>query len=189
MTIVLIANLEHRIADADRLRSSRELAEYKAHCFALVPRATRSLLDLGSATGEDALALAECLGHECQVIGVEVEAGLVDEARRRSRNVALDVHFVVADCLALPFADAKFDVVRSDRVLGGVADLQLALAECARVLRPGGLLIVHDDFIVFEPHLTRAGLTVSSERGVAYGPSTTPTWLLTRSETRKDVRV
>lgn len=177
---MLNAQLEHRIEAADRLRCSSELGQYKALTFSLVRHSARSVLDLGSATGEDVLALAECLGPDCQLIGLELDAGLVDEARRRARNVALDVHFVVGDCHALPFDGGRFDVVRADGVLGALAEPSRAWAECARVLRPGGLVVVHDDARDLLQAASRSGLQLVTALEVPNGHRATPTWLLTQ---------
>jgi ubiquinone/menaquinone biosynthesis C-methylase UbiE len=184
---VLIETPEHLIRSADCLRSSSELAEYKALSFGLVPRSARCVLDLGSATGEDALALAECLGPQCQVIGLELDAGLVEEARRRSRNVALDVHFVVGDCRALPFAAATFDVVRADSVFGLLPEPLEAFAECARVLRPDGLLILHDEGTGVDAQPKGPGLTLVTRLDVPYDGRVVPTWFFAKHENHDDV--
>lgn len=181
---MLNAHLERRIEAADRLRCSSELGQYKALTFSLVPRSTSSLLDLGSATGEDVLALAECLGADCQLIGLELDTGLVEEARRRARNVALDVHFVVGDCHSLPFDSGRFDVVRADGVLGALAEPKSALAECVRVLRPGGLVIVHDHTAELLQTAARSGLQVVTALEVPNGQRATPTWLLSKQATQ-----
>jgi ubiquinone/menaquinone biosynthesis C-methylase UbiE len=183
---MLTENLEHRIASADQLRSSRELAEYKALCFGMVPHDARSVLDLGSATGEDALALAECLGADCRVIGLELDEDLVEESRRRSRNVALDVHFVVGDCRALPFAASMFDVVRADGVFTGLSHLSLALAEVARVLRPAALLIVHDEIAELGALALRHGLTPVTVIEAPYAGRPIATSFFTKHEVRSN---
>ena len=94
----------------------------------------------------------------------------VDEGRhdRAARAGAPDVH---ADVLALPFTDACFDTVLCTQVFEHVNEPARLVAECARVLRPGGVFLatapfVHElheepfDFFRFSPHglaeLTRA---------------------------------
>lgn len=64
--------------------------------------------------------------------GVDLSAGMLAKARARGLSVAQ------GSVTALPYADASFDVVYSVKVLPHVADIGLALAEMARVTRPGG---------------------------------------------------
>jgi SAM-dependent methyltransferase len=75
------------------------------------------------------------------VTGIDVGPGIVAEAA--ARNAGLKA--VVADVRSLPFTEASFDVVFSGSTLDhfeSVADIQTALGELRRVLRPGGTLIV-----------------------------------------------
>ena len=132
------------IAEADRARALSWTRHYKERGYALIPKGTRCLCDVGAGTGDDALAIAELLTDDSRVIGVDARAALVAEAHRRARNVALGVAFYTADASALPFEDGSLDVVRADFVLGTLDAPESALREAARVLRPGGLLLVHD---------------------------------------------
>lgn len=99
------------------------------------------VLDFGCGIGRVAIALAP---HAAEVTGVDVSAGMVKEARRRTSGHA-NLFFAATDGRALPFADASFDLaVAADSfpylVRAGVLEAQLA--ELARVLRPGGDLLV-----------------------------------------------
>lgn len=67
--------------------------------------------------------------------------------RARPRSAGLDVEFVHGDSLALPFADASFDVVLLHLIVAVVPDPVRALAEAVRVTRPGGTLLVLDKFL------------------------------------------
>lgn len=67
------------------------------------------------------------------------------------------------DLTALTFADAAFDVVLSFEVLEHVPNYRAALAECARVLRPGGVLLLTAPFIGAEQTLVRASVTDTGE--------------------------
>jgi len=119
-------------------------AEYKKRSFNLVPWGSESLLDLGSGTGDDVLSLAERLGPDTNVVGIERRLELVDEAIRRARNVALNVRFAVGDVYSLPFADRSFDVVRADCLFQELDDHVRALREIVRVTRRGGLVLISD---------------------------------------------
>lgn len=101
----------------------------------------RAVLDFGSGIGRAAIALAPYAGR---VVGVDISAGMVEQARARAAGMA-NVSFDVSDGGALPFPDAGFDLVLAVDsfpylVRAGVVGAQLA--EMARVLRPGGDLLV-----------------------------------------------
>jgi ubiquinone/menaquinone biosynthesis C-methylase UbiE len=119
-----------------------EVYARKQRAFARVPREARRILDVGSGTGDDVLALAEQTGAEAEVVGLERSPALVEEASRRARNVALNVRFVVGDAELLPFADASFDVVHADRLLSSLSSWERAMREMVRVLSPGGRLVI-----------------------------------------------
>lgn len=95
-------------------------------------------LDVGCGYGADAIELAERLGPGGRTIGVDLSEAMIAEARRRTSATELDVSFLVADALALPFEDSEFDICRIETVLQHVADPARAVAEMVRVTRPGG---------------------------------------------------
>jgi ubiquinone/menaquinone biosynthesis C-methylase UbiE len=144
------------IQSLDALRADQSVIRYKQQSYELVPLNVARILDVGSGTGDDVLALAERCGPGTLVIGLEQQLELVDEAVRRARNVALHVRFAVGDAHSLPFADDCFDVVRADCLLGEIDDRPRVLKELVRVIRPGGRLLVHDH----EAVLTRDGALV-----------------------------
>ena len=98
-----------------------------------VVRPGSRVLDACCGTGDLALAARERGG---EVTGVDFSEAMLARARRKSR----DVRWVRGDILALPFADASFDVVTVGFGIRNVADLEAGLRELARVLRPGGRL-------------------------------------------------
>ena len=102
--------------------------------FAAVAEARpQTLLDAGAGAGDFAERVERELGVE--VIAVDISARMVSLAKERG------VDAQVADVQALPFADGSFDVVSANWVLYHVEDLERGIAELARVLRPGGLLV------------------------------------------------
>lgn len=68
-------------------------------------------------------------------------------ARARPRGAHLDVEFILGDSMALPFEDASFDVVVLHLILAVVPEPQRVLSEAARVLKPGGQILLFDKFL------------------------------------------
>jgi demethylmenaquinone methyltransferase/2-methoxy-6-polyprenyl-1,4-benzoquinol methylase len=98
-----------------------------------LPEASR-VLDLACGTGDLCRALVET-GHD--PVGVDFSAGMLHAAHT-------DAPLVRADAMQLPFADATFDAVTCGFALRNFAALAPVLAECARVLRPGGRVALLD---------------------------------------------
>lgn len=93
----------------------------------------KRLLEVGCGTG---LVLAKLAPHAASVVGVDLSPGMLALARERG----LQVH--EGSATALPFDDASFDVVCSFKVLAHVPDIEAALREVARVLKPGGVAVL-----------------------------------------------
>lgn len=102
------------------------------------------LLDVGCGLGEAALALADDLGDDGEVVGVDVSAEMLRVARSRADGARCRVRFTVGDACSLAEPDDSFDVVRSERTLQWLADPTTAVAEMARVVRRGGLVSLID---------------------------------------------
>jgi SAM-dependent methyltransferase len=120
-------------------RVARIMAAEKAASHELLePSPGRRLLDVGCGSGEDVRALAERVAPTGRAVGVDLSETLVAEARERGADV------VVADAHRLPFADASFDAARVERTLQHVGDPAHVLAEMARVVRPGGILVASE---------------------------------------------
>lgn len=98
----------------------------------------RRVLDLASGTGDLALALARAL-PEAEITAADFSEEMLAIARRKGVSGT-----VVADALALPFDDGSFDCVTVAFGLRNMADWSAALREMARVLAPGGRLLVLD---------------------------------------------
>jgi len=130
------------------------------------------LLDVGCGLGDAALALAADLGVEGEIVGVDASAEMIAGARSSTRAAGCRTRFAVGDALALDEPDRSFDVVRSERTLQWLTDPEAAVAELARVLRPGGLLsLVDTDWSTFEIDVgdddlaTRVRHAMRTERG------------------------
>ncbi|GAA5533107.1 class I SAM-dependent methyltransferase [Deinococcus aluminii] len=92
-----------------------------------------TLLDVGTGPGNFPGRL-RAEGHRGRLVGVDLSAGMVEGATRAYPGV----EFVQASADALPFPEGAFDVVTARHMLYHVPDVPAALAEFARVLRPGG---------------------------------------------------
>ncbi len=99
------------------------------------PTAGDRVLDVACGTGNAAL-LAAARGAD--VVGVDSSERLIDVARQRAREAGVLTEFLVGDALALPVADASFDIVLSVFGVIFAADPAQAVSEVARVLRSGG---------------------------------------------------
>ncbi|MDP9793254.1 ubiquinone/menaquinone biosynthesis C-methylase UbiE [Catenuloplanes nepalensis] len=99
------------------------------------------LLDVGSGNGEVARELSALL-PEAEVTAVDHSADAV--ATASGLHDGSRVSYEVGDAYALPYPDGHFDGVRSERVLQHLAEPDRAVAEMARVLRPGGRLLLID---------------------------------------------
>lgn len=98
-----------------------------------------SVLDVGC--GDGALACAAS-SHGAQVSGVDPDPAMLDAAHRRAEQAGVKVDFRDGRIEQLPFADASVDLVAAVTVLCFVADAGGAVREMARVLRPGGRLVL-----------------------------------------------
>lgn len=102
---------------------------------AVAARADETVLDLAAGTGTSTVPLG-ALGAE--VVGCDLSLGMLRAGKARRPGLRL----VAGDALALPFADASFDAVTMSFGLRNTTDPRAALAEIARVTRPGGRLVV-----------------------------------------------
>lgn len=110
---------------------------------ALNPQKGENVLDVGSGPGFLAAEIAEVTGSAGSVHGIDVSQPMVDLARDHCAQIPW-VTFNHADATHLPFSDNSFDAAISTQVLEYVADVDAALAEIYRVLRPTGRIVVVD---------------------------------------------
>jgi demethylmenaquinone methyltransferase/2-methoxy-6-polyprenyl-1,4-benzoquinol methylase len=99
------------------------------------------VLDLATGTGDLAIAIAEAL-PEAQVTGVDPSARRLAVFREKLGTLADRIELLEGDAQALPFADARFDATTIAFGIRNVPDRARALAEMARVTRPGGRVAV-----------------------------------------------
>ena len=100
------------------------------------------VLDCATGTGDLALAFKRAVGRQGQVVGTDFCAEMLASAPEKARRAGVDVRFEVADALALPYPDASFDVASIGFGIRNVDDPVRCLREMARVVRPGGRVVV-----------------------------------------------
>ncbi|SDO47548.1 class I SAM-dependent methyltransferase [Actinacidiphila guanduensis] len=105
--------------------------------LALVPERARTLLDVGCGTG---LVTERMDRPGLRVYGVDASPGMARVAASR-----MGPRLVLGDCRHLPFADDALDAVSAVWVLHLLPDAAAVVAECARVLRPGGVFVTTVD--------------------------------------------
>ncbi|MBV8915958.1 MAG: methyltransferase domain-containing protein [Acetobacteraceae bacterium] len=115
-------------------------AHKRASIEALALQSGHAAVDVGCGLGDDARRLAEIVGPGGRVVGVDLSAELLGEARRRHRGTD-GLEFREADARALPFADGSFAGARSERVLQHIEDPEIAVRELARVVAHGGRVV------------------------------------------------
>ena len=100
------------------------------------------VLDCATGTGDLALAFKRKVGTSGHVVGTDFCAEMLQSAPAKAAEVGLVVDFQVADAMALPFPEASFEVASIAFGIRNVDDPVKCLKEMARVVRPGGRVVV-----------------------------------------------
>ena len=104
----------------------------------------RRILDVGSGTGYVLRKLAAALPSAAELTGIDAAPGMVRVASDQAGDERLQ--FLSGTAEQLPFPDESFDLVVSTTSFDHWTDQRAGLAECARVLAPGGHLVLTDQF-------------------------------------------
>jgi ubiquinone/menaquinone biosynthesis C-methylase UbiE len=104
------------------------------------------VLDVGCGPGIDTVQLANTVGAAGAVYGLDYDPDMLDAAARRSMSETphRNALYLQGDGACLPFGDASFDACRSERVLQHIAQPDRFVTEIARVVRPGGRIVLAD---------------------------------------------
>ncbi len=106
-----------------------------------------SLLDIGTGPGNFPSRL-RLGGHTGRLVGIDFSSGMLEVARVQTNAV----EWLQANAMELPFPDSSFDVVTARHMLYHVPDMNKALQETKRVLKPGGrfMAVTNDDGYMLE---------------------------------------
>lgn len=104
------------------------------------------ILDVGSGSGKTILSIAEQVGPNGKAVGVDFSEVAVKSARKKAAELGLDkiTEFKLGEAEKIPYDDETFDTVISECVVCLVPDKENAIKEKARVLKPGGKIVMHD---------------------------------------------
>ena len=98
------------------------------------------VLDVATGTGDLAIALAERVGDDGEVVAVDFSERMLELARAKANG--LPIRLQIANALALPFGDDEFDAATVGFGARNFSDLDRGLREMVRVVRPGGRVVV-----------------------------------------------
>jgi len=160
-------------AEWDRIRKLHvaDEAVEEAIRAALSDKPFRSLLDLGTGTGR----MLEIFGPDIERgLGIDLSLDMLLLARDRLERASLrNCSVRQGDIYDLPLANGSFDVVILHQVLHFLDDGARAIREAARVLRPGGRLLVVD----FAPHAQEFLREQFAHRRLGFAPETVTQWI------------
>lgn len=144
----------------------------------LAPQPRERVLEVGPGTGYYTLPVAEWIAPGGQLDIFDIQQKMLNHTMRRADEEGIqNIVPTHGDARELPYPDATFDAAYLITVLGEIPDQDLALRQIARVLKPGGRLVVGELF--GDPHWVspkrlqeradRAGLTFTGRSGTPLG--------------------
>ena len=152
---------------------------FRQHVIELADlRGDECLLDAGCGTGLTALRIAAQY-PDCTVHGIDLSPKMIEVARKDAVKGGLAVDFRVGSITDLPYPDASFDVVVTNIMYHhlDLAEKRQAVAEIARVLKPGGRYVSAEfgprarnalerrlakgEYTLYPSHLTEVGFTIT----------------------------
>jgi ubiquinone/menaquinone biosynthesis C-methylase UbiE len=131
---------------------------------ALAPEPGQRLLEVGPGTGYYALEVAGWVAPEGRLDVFDLQKEMLDHTLRRAEEQGIgNIVATLGDARELPYGDDEFDAAYLVTVLGEIPDQEAALAQLARVVKPGGCVVVGELF--GDPHWVSPGrLQARAER-------------------------
>ena len=142
--------------------------------LARLPRGA-TVLDVAAGTGAASRAAAAVVGDTGRVIACDSSARMLDYAIEAASPGRAPIEAIVGDATAIDLPDGSVDAVLCQQGLPFMADRRAALAECRRVLKPGGVLVVAvwaegerlDPFDAFADALTADAAAAGTPRTIS----------------------
>lgn len=106
------------------------------------PQSGEDILDVACGTGVVARLVKDKVGEEGHVVGVDINAGMLDVARSISTSSNVDIEWIEADVGNVPLPDGSFDIAFCQQGLQFFPDKVGALTEIRRLLRPNGRCVI-----------------------------------------------
>ena len=100
-----------------------------------------SLLDVGCGGGQFAIQIS-LIRNDLKVTGLDLSPQQIKRAGKRALAAGVSSVFIKGDVVSLPFDDERFDIVYSIGSIKHWPDMKAGLAQCLRVLKPGGILMI-----------------------------------------------
>ncbi|MEW6766058.1 MAG: methyltransferase domain-containing protein [Pseudomonadota bacterium] len=128
----------------DRLIDSSATRRVRRRSIELLPDwHGKRILIVGVGSGLD----LPYLPGDADYTGIDITPAMLDRARRRAQRHHTPIRLMLGNAMSLPFDDGEFDRVVMHLILAVVPDPARALCEAARVLKPGGEILILDKFL------------------------------------------
>ncbi len=147
-----------------------------------------SVLDCATGTGDLAIAFKKKVGSQGYVLGTDFCAPMIEPAPAKAEKLGLKIDFEVADAMNLPYEDNRFDISSIAFGIRNVDDPVVALKEMARVVKPGGRVVVLEfgqpkglikfPYQMYSQHIMPAigGMLTGNREAYTYLPQTSATF-------------
>lgn len=146
------------------------------------------ILDCATGTGDLAIEFKKIVGKEGYVLGTDFCAPMIEPAPAKAAKKGLEIDFEVADAMDLPYEDDRFDIASISFGIRNVDDPVKALKEMARVVKPGGRVVILEfgqpkgmlkfPYEMYSQHImpTVGGLLSGNREAYTYLPRTSATF-------------